>query len=51
MVLNKIYENFFQAIDIFKRDKIILMLSLIPIGIGSPSLLLTWALDYGGFLR
>ena len=35
MVLSKIYENFFQAIDIFKKDKIILMLSLIPIGIGS----------------
>ena len=35
MAFNKIYKIFFQAISIFKKDKVILMLSLVPIGIGS----------------
>ena len=35
MVLSKVYESFSLSIDLFRKDKVILMLSLIPIGIGS----------------
>ena len=35
MVLSKVYENFALSINLFRKDKVILMLSLIPIGIGS----------------
>ena len=35
MVLSKVYESFSLSINLFRKDKVILMLSLIPIGIGS----------------
>ncbi|MBG07143.1 MAG: hypothetical protein CME68_00155 [Halobacteriovoraceae bacterium] len=35
MILSKVYESFSLSINLFKKDKVILMLSLVPIGIGS----------------